>query len=70
MGAFLSLARKHIFNRDYAIDAVHDAFAKSVEYFNRYPENKVRESILNWLILKACKEYNKYSNEVCLEIEE
>jgi hypothetical protein len=43
---------------------VHDAFAKAQKYFNDNPERKVRENILHWLVIKACKKLNKYSREV------
>lgn len=63
-GVLTSVASRHIYNRDYAVDAVQDAFCKAVEYFNKHPEKKVRESIVIWLVLKACKKYNKFSVEV------
>lgn len=64
MGAFLALAKRHVYNRDLAIDVVHSALAQSVEYFNKNPTRKVREDIINWRILKECKRVNKYSVEV------
>jgi hypothetical protein len=64
MGSFLKLASRHVYNKDLAIDCVHDALAKSVEYFNKHKERKVREDVINWLVLKACKKANKFSREV------
>ncbi len=60
----MSLAGRHIYNRDLALDVVHDALAKAVKYFNEHPDRKVRENIIDWLILKACKKANKYSREI------
>ena len=57
-------ACKHIYNKDLAVDAVHDAFTKATEYFNKHPERKIRENILHWLTIKACKKINKFSREI------
>ena len=59
LNSFISLAGRHLYNRDYAIDAVHDAFIRAVEYFTKNPDKKVREHIMNFHILKACKKINK-----------
>lgn len=64
MNSFLALASRHVYNKDYAIDAVQDACVKAVIYFKEHPERKVREQIMRWLILKSCKKINKYSKEV------
>jgi hypothetical protein len=64
---FLSVANRHIYNRDYSIDAVHDALAKSVEYLSKHPERKMREQIVDFQIIKACKRINKYSYEIPVE---
>lgn len=65
MGSFLSTANKHIFNREYAIDAVHDAFAKAQQYSNKNPGRNFREQILHVLIIRACRKYNKrFSAEI------
>lgn len=64
MNSFLALASRHVYNKDYAIDAVQDACVKAVEYFKKNPERKVREQVMRWLILKSCKKINKYSKEI------
>lgn len=64
MNAFLALASRHVFNKDHAIDAVQDAMVKSVEYFKDKPDRKIREQIIRWQVLKACKRINKYSKEI------
>ena len=64
MNSFLALASRHVYNKDFAIDAVQDACVKAVEYFKKNPERKVREQIMRWLILKSCKKINKYSKEI------
>ncbi len=63
LNAFVSLASRYVYNKDHAIDVVHSAVARSVAYFNKHPEKKVREQIINWLILKECKKKNKESRE-------
>lgn len=64
LGAFIKLARRHVYNPDLAIDVVHNALARSVKYFNDNPERKIREEVVRWLILKECKKMNKYSREI------
>lgn len=64
LNSFLELAGQHIYNRDHAIDAVHDAFTKSLKYFNKNPNKKVSEFVVRSLILRSCKKMNKYSKEV------
>lgn len=62
--SFLALASRHVYNKDYAVDAVQDAMVKAVEYFAKNPHRKVREQIMRWLILKSVKKINKYSKEI------
>lgn len=62
--ALLSTACRHIYNRDYAVDAVQDAFVRAQVYFKDHPDRKVRENILHWLVIKSCKRLNKYSREI------
>lgn len=64
MNAFLALASRHVFNKDHAVDAVQDAVVKTVEYFKKNPDRKIREQIVRWQVLKACKRINKYSKEI------
>lgn len=61
---FTALARRHVYNKDLALDVVHDAFAKALIYFNKHPSKKVRPQIMEWLVLKACKKVNKNSVEI------
>ena len=61
--ALLSLAKRHVYRHDLALDVVHDALAKSLVYFQKHPDKKVREQIVHFQILKACKRANKYSVE-------
>jgi hypothetical protein len=61
LNSLLAVASRHVYNKDLALEVVHDAFAKAQEYFNN-PKNKdrkVREQILVWLVLKAAKKKNK-----------
>lgn len=64
LNSFLALASRHVYNKDHAIDVVHDAMVKAIEYFQKHPERKVREQIIRWLILKACKKQNRFSKEI------
>lgn len=64
LNAFLALASRHVYNRDHAIDIVHAALAKSLDYFKKHPERAAREQIVHWLILKECKRKNKESREI------
>lgn len=57
--ALLSTANKHIFNRDYAFDAVQDAFVKAVIYHNKHKGRSFREQILHVLVIRSCKKINK-----------
>ena len=56
---FLQTAHKYIFNPDYAIDAVHDAFLKAQEYVNKQPGRNVREQLVNVHVIRACIKMNK-----------
>ena len=64
LNALIAFASKHVYRKDMAIDMVHDAIAKSTEYFNKHPGKKVSERIVQCLILRACRKYNKFSVEV------
>ncbi len=61
---FIKLASRHVYNKDLAIDVVHDAFAKTLEYFKKHPENKVRPQIMEWWVLKCAKKTNRFSREI------
>lgn len=58
-GSLTAVASKYVYNKDHAVDIVHDAFAKAQEYFNKNPDRKVREQILVWLVIKAAKRKNR-----------
>ena len=60
----LDVARKHIYNKDYGVDALQDAFLMAQSYHNKNPKMKIRSSILYVLVIRACKKYNKHSREV------
>lgn len=63
-GSFVALASRHVYNKDLAIDVVHNALVKTLEYKKKRPKMNVDERIIRFLILKACKKMNKYSVEV------
>ena len=64
LNALLAVASRYVYNKDLALDMVHDALAKSLAYFQKHPERKIRENIVHLLIIKACKKANKTSVEV------
>ena len=65
LNSFLQTANKHIYNRDYALDAVHDAFVKAQVYKNKHPDRNFREQILHVLIIRAARKINKkFSSEI------
>lgn len=64
LNLFLARARCQVYNKDHAIDAVHDALIKTIKYFNKYTDKKVRAQVMLWNIDKACKKINKYSKEI------
>jgi DNA-directed RNA polymerase specialized sigma24 family protein len=64
--SLVAYAKKHIYNRDFAIDAVQDAFVKAQIYLNK-PKNagkKVSGFLLKRETIRACRRLNKYSVEV------
>lgn len=54
-----AVARRHIYNRDYAIDAVHDAFTKAAENAKKKPGKGVSGFILMRELMRACRRINK-----------
>lgn len=57
-----SIARRHIYNRDYAVDAVHDAFVKAAEYVQKNPKRKVSGFLIARELMRACRRLNKRSS--------
>lgn len=62
-GAFMKFALQVTANKDLAIDVVHNAFVKTLEYKKANPERNVRESVVMWLIAKEAKKTNRISNK-------
>lgn len=62
LNSLVAFARKHVYQNDSAIDIVHDAIVKSIEYFKKYPDKKVYERIVQYQILKLAKKHNRYSS--------
>lgn len=60
----LAIANRHIYNRDYAVDAVHNAFTKAAENIAKKPTNRVSGFLLARETVRACRRLNKYSVEV------
>jgi len=54
-----SLARQRLVNPNQAIDAVHDAFTKLLEYREKKGTIKINVFILAKELTRACKRYNK-----------
>lgn len=59
---FVALASRHLANKNEAVDVVHAAFAKTLEYLKEHPDKKIREHIVAFRILKICKKLNKRHN--------
>lgn len=55
----VSIARRHIYNQDYAQDAVQDAFTKTVIYTNKHKGKKVSGFIIARELMRACRRINK-----------
>lgn len=66
LNRLIVVASRHVYNKDLALDAVHNAVAKSVEYFAKHPERKIQLEIVEWLVIKSCKKMNKYSPELAM----
>ena len=62
--SLVSYASKHIYNRDYAIDAVQDAFVKAQIYLNKRPTARVSGFLLKREVIRACRRLNRYSVEL------
>src|SRR6185436_8148745 len=69
-------ATKHVYSVDRALDAVQDAFVKTVEYKQKRPEAKLSKFILYREVARACRRINQehkeisWSHEQILEHEE
>lgn len=64
LNSLLALASRHLYQKDQAMDVVHNALVKSLIYFNKNPTKKVREQVVHLEILRACKRANRYCVEV------
>jgi len=59
----VSIARRHIYNQDYAQDAVQDAFCKTVEYSKKNPGRKISGFIIARELMRACRRINKKGSQ-------
>ena len=66
VGPLKYYASQHIFNKDYAIDAVHDAFQKALEYVSKHPKTRISAFLLRRETARACRRLNKYSREISI----
>ena len=48
-----------LFNPDFAIDAVQDAFTKVVEYLKKNPGKRISKFLLTREAIRACRRLNK-----------
>ena len=64
MGEMIGYASKHIYRKDQALDVVHDAFAKALDYETRKPGKNVKVFYLFRELARACRRFNKSSKEV------
>ena len=61
----VNIAKRHIYNQDFAQDAVQDAFIKTVEYTKK-PKNKGRKIsgfIVARELMRACRRINKKGSQ-------
>lgn len=65
--SLVSYASKHIYNKDYAIDAVQDAFVKAQIYLSKHPGARISGFLLKREVIRACRRLNKYSIEVPMD---
>lgn len=64
--SLVAYASKHIYNKSYALDAVHDAFVKAQIYLKK-PKNKDKKIsgfLLQRETIRACRRINKRSVEL------
>ena len=64
MPTLISYARRHLYNTDYAVDAAHSAFEKTLSYLNKNKKSKVSSFIILQELKRACRRLNKNSNEI------
>lgn len=64
IGYLISFASRHVRNRDYAIDVVHDGLAMTLEWSRKNPGKRIDMNVVKFLILRSCKKVNKYALEV------
>jgi DNA-directed RNA polymerase specialized sigma24 family protein len=57
-------AAQHLYRKDEAIDAVHDAFTKAAEYVSKNKERRISRYVLYRETIRACRRRNKKSVEV------
>lgn len=63
-----NLANRHLYRKEDAIDVVHNAFTKALEYVAKHkdkmPPVRISSYILYREVLIGCRRLNKYSIEV------
>ena len=59
----VSIARRHIFNQDYAQDAVQDAFVKALVYSKNNPKRKISGFIIARELMRSCRRINKKGSQ-------
>lgn len=64
INTLISFAKRRLYNKNFAADAVQDAFSKLLEKPLVEPKQFITEYVLKKRILDACRVYNKYEKEV------
>lgn len=64
VGPLTEYARKHLANKDLAIDAVHDAFQKRIEYELGHPGIKTSRYLMYRETIRACRRINRKEKEL------
>lgn len=57
-------AKKHLANKDLAIDAVHDAFGKALEHVAKHPEARIRRYLMYRETIRACRRMNQKNHQL------
>lgn len=67
----VSIAKTYLYNSDYAIDCVHQAFEKALVYLRKHPKAKISDFLLVRETMAAVRRDNKhYATEVSRVIQD
>lgn len=67
IGPLTRYAEKHLYRKEDAKDAAHDAFVKGLDYVGKHPDGILSKFILFREVARACRRLNKTSREIATE---